>query len=98
MESTSPPPHPESTLQVHLAEHSALMKEIRECFESQRQAFNYLIIILAAAIGAIAQLYSSSGTNLTGKDGTGAMQPIVSFILLFLPLVTAPLGFIFFGQ
>jgi hypothetical protein len=34
----------------------------------------------------MAQLYSSSGAHSTGKSGAAAMLPMVSFILLFLPL------------
>jgi hypothetical protein len=66
-----------------IAEYESLRQEFFARLESQRQAFSYLAIILAALIALI------------GAD-KAPNNPAV--VLLPLPLVVAPLGFIFFDN
>jgi hypothetical protein len=66
-----------------IAEYESLREEFFARLESQRQAFNYLAIILAAMIALI-------GAERLPVD------PVM--LVLALPLVVAPLGFIFFDN
>jgi hypothetical protein len=68
---------------MHVAEYGSLREEIFARLESQRQAFSYLVTILAAAVG------------LTAADNI-RMDPVI--LMLLLPIVVAPLGFIFFDN
>jgi hypothetical protein len=74
---------PESAvLEVYLAEYQKIWDEVYSRFDSQRQTFNYLI----AMLGAVAALFSSEKFN-PGPEW-----------FFWLPLVAAPLGFIFFDN
>jgi hypothetical protein len=66
-----------------IAEYESLREEFFARLESQRQSFNYLAVIAAAMIALI------------GAE-KGPDDPAV--LLLALPLVVAPLGFIFFDN
>jgi hypothetical protein len=66
-----------------IAEYESLREEFFARLESQRQAFNYLAVILAAMIALI---------------GADRLPVDLAVLLLALPLVVAPLGFIFFDN
>lgn len=70
---------------AHLTEYNALRQDIFSRFEYQRQAFNFLIVILGAVISAIFVVSQNQIENAI-------------ILLLFLPIIVAPLGFIFFDN
>lgn len=72
----------EKAADAYLAEFESLRDEIFSRFESQRQAFNYLMALLAALAAVIA----SDKFNLDQR------------YILFLPIIASPLGFIFFDN
>lgn len=74
----------EKVIELYLKEYESLRDEIFERFESQRQAFNYLM----ALIGAVGALIAALKENL----------PSLAKYSLFLPILAAPLGFIFFDN
>jgi hypothetical protein len=86
---------------AYLKEYESLRAEQMKRFELQHQAFNYLLIVLGVVISIVA-----ASLKLTPADNSSAFQTIdlnlliviVLWILLFLPLITAPLGFIFFDN
>jgi hypothetical protein len=86
--STHRPARPDGLLEAHLAEYEALTAELTSRFESQRQAFNYLVLVLG---GAVALLGGAAGER---------SMPLLAApeIFFWLPLVTAPLAFIFFDN
>lgn len=73
-----------SVLEPFLAEYESLRAEIFSRLDSQRQAFQYLVAILAAALG----LYAAKKEAQIDWD----------FVLLGLPVIVAPFGFIFFDN
>jgi hypothetical protein len=91
------PPSAESeALMVHLAEYESLRGEQMQRLESQNQAFNYLLVVIGVAVtGAI-----TLATQRREVDAvTAEMQAVLAFwLVMALPLVTAPLGFIFFDN
>lgn len=70
------------TLDVHLAEFTRIWAEVNARFDNQRQAFTYLVTGLAALAGLVA----SDKIDLESQ------------LLLWLPLIVAPLSFIFFDN
>lgn len=72
----------EKVADSYLAEFESLRDEIFSRFESQRQAFNYLMALIAA----LAALIASDKFRLDQS------------YIVFLPLIAAPLGFIFFDN
>ncbi len=74
--------HRSTLLQVHLTEYENIWTEVYARFDNQRQAFNYLISLLAV----IAGLLASEAIRI---------EPEVFF---WLPLIIAPFGFIFFDN
>jgi hypothetical protein len=78
-------------LNAYLAEYNSLRAEQLSRLQSQNQAFNYLVIILGAAIGAVI-------TSLSKPEQMWLWGPILIALGLFLPLVSGPLGFIFFDN
>ena len=69
-------------LDVHLAEHTRIWAEVNARFDNQRQAFTYLVTGLAALAGLVA----SDKIELEPR------------LALWLPLIVAPLSFIFFDN
>jgi hypothetical protein len=89
---TEPPtkpvsPHP--ALQVHMAEYTLLRQEVLSRMATQSQAFNYLLVVIGVAATAL--------VNGLGKE-QDAYLSIVLLVTILLPLVSAPLGFIFFDN
>lgn len=74
------------TVDAHIAEYNALRAEILARLQSQGQAFSYLVTTIAATVGGITYLLKEKEYSLI--PGLG----------LFLPLVIAPLAFIFFDN
>jgi hypothetical protein len=79
---------PEGLLEAHLAEYEALTAELTSRFESQRQAFNYLVLVLGGTVALLGGAVGQQPMSLL-------RAPEVFF---WLPLVTAPLAFIFFDN
>lgn len=71
---------------AHIAEYNSLRAEILVRLQSQGQAFSYLVTALAATVGGITYLMKENRYDLIPELG------------LFLPLVVAPLAFIFFDN
>jgi len=71
-------------LEPFLVEYESLRAEIFSRLDSQRQAFQYLVAILAATVG----LYAAKQEAQIDWD----------LVLLALPVVVAPFGFIFFDN
>src|SRR5205823_14294172 len=70
----------------YLAEYNSLRGEIQIRLQSQSQAFNYLVTLLAATVGGITYLAKEDRVDLIPQLG------------LFLPIVIAPLAYIFFDN
>jgi len=73
---------------VYLAEFNNLRAEQLKRIDSQNQALNYLFIILGITVTAIVG-------NLDDRE---TLPVVLCWIGLLLPLVTAPLGFMFFDH
>jgi hypothetical protein len=84
----SPSVHP--ALQVHLAEYTSLRTEVLNRMATQSQAFNYLLIVIGAAATAL----------VTSLDQTRIryFPEVVLIVSIVLPLIAAPLGFLFFDN
>lgn len=74
---------------VHLAEFTSLRQEISSRFDNQRQTFTYLFTFLGAILAVVASGKLGLDTRGLGLDER---------LLVLLPLVVAPLGFIFFDN
>jgi hypothetical protein len=73
-------------LDVHLARYSSFRAEILGRISFQSQAFNYLVVVLGAAVAAGAALLQAERPDL------------VQLLILFIPIVTAPLSYIYFDN
>jgi hypothetical protein len=73
-------------LEVHMARYSSFRAEILGRISFQSQAFNYLVVVLGAAVAAGAALIQASRPDL------------VQLLVLFIPIVTAPLSYIYFDN
>jgi hypothetical protein len=69
---------------AYLAQYNSLRGEIQNRLGAQQQAFQYLVGVLTAAIGALA---AAKGLNLDPNQ-----------LILALPIIVAPLGFILFDN
>jgi hypothetical protein len=74
----------EKQVDIYLAEFEALRNDILARFEFQRQAFNYLIALLGASLAFV--------------GAWGDKHPIQPEYFLFMPLLAAPLAYIFFDN
>jgi hypothetical protein len=74
-------------LDTYLAEYNSLRAEQLERVDFQNQAFNYLLIVLGAAISAVLALL-----------GKSELYPIVFWIILLLPIICAQISFLFFDH
>ena len=77
----------DSAAHALVAEYESLRQEFFARLESQRQAFSYLVLIAAAVIAFVGALTGSKANTIDS-----------ALLLLALPLVIAPLGFIFFDN
>jgi hypothetical protein len=76
-----------ASLQAYLAEYASLRQEVTTRLQTLHQAFNYVLIVFGAAVTAI--------VAASQHDMVESASLIVA---LFLPIVTAPLAFIYFDQ
>lgn len=79
---------PEKAVDADLAEFGSLRDEVFARIESQRQSFNYLITLSTAVLAFVATAMAPSDKG-------------VSFdlrLIMFVPLLAAPLAFIFFDN
>jgi hypothetical protein len=77
-------------LDIYLAEYNSLRAEQLSRVQTQNYAFNFLVLIIAAAFTAIIT---------SANSGSGDSLPaVVLAVALALPLVTCPLGYIFFDN
>lgn len=86
---------------AYLKEYESLRSEQMKRFDFQHQAFNYLLIVLGVALsvaGACLKLTPESNGSAHQVIDTSLLSLVVAWILLFLPLLTAPLGFMFFDN
>jgi hypothetical protein len=74
-------------LQTYLAEYSSLRQEITTRLQALHQAVNFILIIIGAAVTAI-----------LAASQHGMIETVSIILALFLPIVVAPLAFIFFDQ
>ncbi|MEA3013004.1 MAG: hypothetical protein QOD42_1549 [Sphingomonadales bacterium] len=79
-----------SRLDVHLSEYKVLRDEILKRLETQRQAFNYTVVVLGAVVTGLG--------ILIGRDAGGANLALLPHLSLLLPLIVGPLAFIFFDD
>ena len=84
---THRPATSDGLLEAHLAEYEALTAELTSRFESQRQAFNYLVLVLGGTVALLGAAGDRPMPLLTAPD-----------LFFWLPLLTAPLAFIFFDN
>jgi hypothetical protein len=73
---------------TYLAEYNSLRAEQQSRLQSQNQAFNYLLIVVGAGVTAV----------ITTVGKSQELPLVVLAVALFLPLLTAPLGYIFFDN
>jgi hypothetical protein len=78
-------------LNCYLAEYNSLRAEQLSRLQSQNQSFNYLLIIIGATVGLVA-------TVVTKVGDPNSISWLTISIGLLLPLISAPLGFIFFDN
>jgi hypothetical protein len=77
-------------LNAYLAEYNTLRSELLARIQTQNQAFNFLLVIVGAAITAIIT---------TANSANSAHLVSVSLaIALLLPLITCPLAYMFFDN
>lgn len=81
-----PASSPDGLLEVHLARYASLREEVFQRIGLQSQAFSYLVIVLGAGVGV-------AGTLLDRSRGD-----LVPPLVFLLPIVTAPLAYIFFDN
>jgi hypothetical protein len=79
-----------SRLEVHLTEYKALRDEILKRLDTQRQAFNYTVVVLGAIVTGLG--------ILVGRDGNSPFLPLLPHLSLLVPLIVGPLAFIFFDD
>jgi hypothetical protein len=75
---------------LYLAEYNSLRTEQMSRMQTQGQAFNFLLVIVGAAITAII-----SAANATNRDH---LPWVVTLVTLLLPLAACPLGYMFFDN
>jgi len=78
-------------LTCYLAEYNSLRAEQLSRLQTQTQSFNYLLVVLGAAIGAVV-------TSLTKPELFWSIQSVLFAIGLLLPILAGPLAFIFFDN
>jgi hypothetical protein len=71
------------TLSVYLAKYGSLRGETASRFQFQAQAYNFLVVVLAAVTTAAAALLGSDYADRLGE------------LILALPLVAGPLGYLY---
>lgn len=81
---------PELVLDVYLKQFEKLREESFNRMQSQNQSFNNLLLIMGVAITALVSVLNATNVLVTYLVFAG--------IALFLPLITAPLGLIFFDN
>ena len=82
---------------AYLKEYDSLRSEQMKRLEFQHQAVNYLLIVLGVAISTFAASMKLTSDAQSSAEANFLFRTGI-WILLFLPLVTAPLGFIFFDN
>ena len=70
-------------INTYLAEYNSLRAEQQSRLQSQNQAFNYLLIVVGAGVTAV----------ITTVGKSQELPLVVLAVALFLPLLTAPLGY-----
>ena len=78
-------------LTSYLAEYNSLRSEQLSRLQTQTQSFNYLLVVLGAAVGAVV-------TSLTKPELFGSIQAVFVAIGLLMPILAGPLSFIFFDN
>lgn len=87
------PQDPQSSpraIDIYIAEYNSLRAELLARVQTQNQAFNFLLIVTAAAITAV--------ITTANSDAGEYLAPIFLAVTLMLPLATCPLAFIFFDN
>jgi hypothetical protein len=101
--------HPaNSRLEVLLKEADLITQDVHKRLEVQRQSFNYALIAFGVAATVLANEirqdkyqghYGDSAFSLQSIDqSVGGLSPAFTLILLLLPVVVGPLGYIFFDD
>lgn len=75
---------------AYLAEYNSLRSEVLARFQTQNQAFNFLLIVLGAAITAV--------ISTANSDTPENLASVILSVALLLPLATCPLGYMFFDN
>jgi|SRR5687768_17821704 len=75
----------ETALSVHLKEYEMISLELYARFDNQRQAFNYLVVVVGAFFAAYGAVRAEE-------------VEIPVHVFLFVPLLITPLAFIFFDN
>lgn len=78
----------EKAVDADLAEFGSLRDEVFARIESQRQSFNYLVTLSTAVLAVVA-------TAMAPSEGGAAFD---LRLIMFVPLLAAPLAFIFFDN
>lgn len=81
---------PSRAIDIYLAEYNTLRTEQLARVQTQNQAFNFLLVVAAAAITAV--ITSANG------EKNGYLPIIFLAVTVMLPLATCPLAFIFFDN
>jgi hypothetical protein len=79
---------PIAMLSAYIAEYNSRREEQLKRVDSQNQIYNYLLIVLGVAASAI----------VASLNKPEMMPVIVCWITLLLPIISAPLGFIYFDH
>ena len=83
-------------LDVYLEEYKSLRAEVLARVQTQNQAFNFLFLIMGATITAV---IAAANSAISAEPPQPAhLESVINGVALLLPLVTAPLGFIFFDN
>lgn len=83
-------PNKTNVFNAYIAEYNTLRSELLARIQTQNQAFNFLLIIVGAAITAI--------ITTANSEKSANLVPVVLAIALLLPLVTCPLAYMFFDN
>lgn len=73
---------------IYLAEYNSLRTEQMKRIDSQNQAFYYLLLALGIAGSVV----------VAGFKENAPIQEVIFWVLLFLPVISAPFAFIFFDH